>query len=79
MTIFLSICGPLRRPPALRDGPCSCPDGIRIADLLLSAFGLSPADCRHLIIHLNHTPASLHHILHDGDHLLLFLPVGGGM
>lgn len=79
MKIFLSICGPLRRPPGVRDGICTCPDGARVADVLAAHFGLSPTECEHLLVHINHQPASLHDQLHDGDELLLFLPVGGGM
>lgn len=78
VSFYLSLFGPIRRPSNVREGLHSIPTGTTIADFLASYLHLSPDETRHLVIHVNNTPANLSHTIRDGDHLSLFLPVGGG-
>ncbi|MCX7847979.1 MAG: MoaD/ThiS family protein [bacterium] len=78
ISFHLSTYGPIRRPPHLHDGLHTVPEGTTVADFLSAYFLLTPAELPSLVIHVNNSPANLSYTLHNGDHLTLFLPVGGG-
>ncbi len=45
---------------------------------LLHHIGIRPAHIHHIQPFLNQAPARLEQTLSDGDHLFLYIPVGGG-
>ena len=78
MTISVEVLGPLKNPFGRRSFTTSVPDGATVHCFLLGAFGLREQEAAHLVIQINGIDAHADTVLHDGDALRLFLPVGGG-
>ena len=58
-------------------GEITVPEDITIA-ALLNRLGVQAAQHKYLLPYVNGTKRGLSHILHEGDALQLFLPIGGG-
>jgi len=58
-------------------GETSVPEDITIA-ALLNRLGVQAAQHKYLLPYVNGTKRGLNHILHEGDAVQLFLPIGGG-
>jgi len=58
-------------------GEISVPEHTAI-EALLSRLGVQAGHHKYLLAYVNGMKRSLSHILHDGDALQLFLPIGGG-
>lgn len=78
MTISVEVLGPLKNPFGRRMFMTELPDATTARDFLCHAFGLSEQEIAHLVIQINGADAHAETVLHDGDALRLFLPVGGG-
>jgi sulfur carrier protein ThiS len=58
-------------------GELNVPEDITIT-ALLNRLGIQAGQHKYLLTYVNGTKRGLNHILHDGDALQLFLPIGGG-
>jgi len=58
-------------------GEINVPEDITVAALLIR-LGVQAGQHKYLLTYVNGTKRGLSHILHEGDALQLFLPIGGG-
>jgi sulfur carrier protein ThiS len=58
-------------------GAINLPEDITVA-ALLTRLGIQAGQHKYLLTYINGEKRGLNHLLHDGDALQLFLPIGGG-
>lgn len=77
MTITLEFPGFLAAGNRKSGDPLTLPTPMTIGELL-HHIGIRPVHIRHIQPFLNQAPARMEQALSDGDHLFLYIPVGGG-
>ena len=78
MKIRISVFGPVKNPFGKGELELKVNKGSTVHALLTGQFKYSDADIHHLVLTLNSKRIDPSAALSEGDHLNLFLPVGGG-